>query len=74
MRYEITKDQVEKLASGGVISCGYMSFKASGRAQNICQAILNKNMPDFFNTVIDRGPVVTSIYVIPRKRRRRKKI
>lgn len=73
MKYQITKQQVEKLANGEIISCGYMSFRASGRVQDICKAILNKNMPDFFDTVIDRGAIVSSIYVSPRGIRRKRK-
>lgn len=72
MRYKIEKEQVQMLANGQVIKCGYMSFRASGKAQDICQAILDKNMPDFFDTVIDRGVVCTNIYVSPRGLRRRR--
>jgi hypothetical protein len=75
MKYQITKQQVEALSRGEVITCGYMSFKASGRVQDICRAILNKNMPDFFKVIIERGGIVTNMYVVPkgmrRKRRRR---
>lgn len=48
MKYQITNQQVEALSRGDVITCGYMSFRASSRVQDICKAILNKNMPDFF--------------------------
>lgn len=75
MKYEITKQQVELLANGEIISCGIMSFKASGKAQDICKAILEKNMPDYFKVIIERGGIVTNMYVVPkgmrRKRRRR---
>lgn len=75
MKYEITKEQVECLASGKIIKCNYMSFRASGRAKEICKSILDKNMPPYFKIIIDRGPVLTSIYCVPkgmrRKRRRR---
>jgi hypothetical protein len=74
MKYQITKQQVEALSRGDVITCGYMSFKASGRVQDICKAILNKNMPDFFDTIIDRGAIVSSIYVSPRGIRKKRKI
>ena len=76
MKYQITKQQVEALSRGEVITCGYMSFKASGRVREICKVILDKYTPDYFNTIIERGVVLTNIYVTPRglrkKRRRRR--
>ena len=76
MKYEITKEQVEVLAEGGIITCHYMSFKAGNGAKNICKNILDKNMAPYFKIIIDRGPILTSIYCVPkgmrRKRRRRR--
>lgn len=75
MKYNLTREQVEALANGEVVSFSPMSFRASNRTREICNSILRKNLTNSFTTIIERGVITTNIYLVPtRKMRKRKKV